>query len=54
MPEQKYSANDHRKDFMINHNESDLHYQGIKLGLPDSQSNALPIELTDGYFDNLS
>jgi hypothetical protein len=25
IPEQEYSANDCRKDFMINHSESDLH-----------------------------
>jgi hypothetical protein len=31
---------------MINHNESDLHSPGIELGSPDSQLNALPIELT--------
>jgi hypothetical protein len=29
MPEQRYSVNDRRKDFMINHNESDLHRPGI-------------------------
>jgi hypothetical protein len=30
IPEQRYSANDHRKDFMINHNESDLQRHGIE------------------------
>jgi hypothetical protein len=42
----RYSANDRRKDFIINHNESDLRCQGIEPGSPDSQSNALLIELT--------
>jgi hypothetical protein len=36
MPEQRYSANDRRKDFMINHNESDTHRPGIEPGSPDS------------------
>jgi hypothetical protein len=46
MSEQKYSAYEHRKECMINHNESDLHRLGIEPGSPDSQSNALPYDLT--------
>jgi hypothetical protein len=46
MPEQRYSANDRRKDFMINHNESDQRRPGIEPGSPDSQFNILSIELT--------
>jgi hypothetical protein len=34
---------------MINHNENDLHCSGIEPGLPDSQSNTLPIELTGQF-----
>jgi hypothetical protein len=50
MPGQRYSVNDRRKDFMIYHNESDLHRPGIEPGSPDSLSNSLPIELTEtGY-----
>jgi hypothetical protein len=44
--EQKYSANDRRKDFMIIQNESDLRRSRIEPGWPDLQPNALPIELT--------
>jgi hypothetical protein len=39
-------VNDRRKDFMINHNESDLRRPEIEPGSPDSPSKALPIELT--------
>jgi hypothetical protein len=39
-------ANENKKDFMINHNESYLNCSGIEPGPPDSQSNALTIELT--------
>jgi hypothetical protein len=46
MPEQRYSANDLSKDFMINHMESDLHRPGIIPGLANSQSNTLLNELT--------
>jgi hypothetical protein len=46
IPEQRYGVNDRKKDFMINYNESDLYHPEIKPGLPDSQSIALPIELT--------
>jgi hypothetical protein len=38
MPEQRYSANDRRKDNMINHNESDLRNPEIEPGSPNSQS----------------
>jgi hypothetical protein len=41
-----YSANDRRKDSMINHDENDLRRPEIKPGSPDSQFNALPIGLT--------
>jgi hypothetical protein len=58
MPKQRYSGNDRRKDFMmnhnenfmINHNESVLHLPGIQTGLPDSQSNGLSIELAEPEF----
>jgi hypothetical protein len=40
MPDQRYIANDRRKDLMINHNES----PGIEPESPDSKSNAQPIE----------
>jgi hypothetical protein len=33
------------KDFMTNDNESKLHRLGIRPGMPDSQSNTLPVEL---------
>jgi hypothetical protein len=46
MPEQRYRANDQRKDFMVNRNENDLQHPGIKLRPTDSQSRDLPIELT--------
>jgi hypothetical protein len=41
MPEQKYSANDRRKDFMINHNESEMYRPGIEPESPESQCNVL-------------
>jgi hypothetical protein len=44
---------DCKKDFMISHNESDLHGPEIALGSPNSQSSNLPIEL-NGYFDNIT
>jgi hypothetical protein len=34
MQEQMYNAKDHRKDFMIYYNESDLQRPGIKPGRP--------------------
>jgi hypothetical protein len=40
MPEHRYSANNSRKDFMINH-------KGIEPGSTNLQSNALPIKLTE-------
>jgi hypothetical protein len=46
MLEHRYNANDRNKDFMINHNESELRRPGIEPGSPDSQSNALPIGQT--------
>jgi hypothetical protein len=39
-----------RKDYMINHNESDLNRPGIEPTSSGSQSNALSIELT-GLFE---
>jgi hypothetical protein len=48
IPEQRYIANNRRKDFMINHNKSNLLYLGIDNRSPDSLSNTLPIELTEG------
>ena len=44
MPRLWFSANDSRKTFIINHNESDLYHPVIKPGLLDSQSNVLPVE----------
>jgi hypothetical protein len=40
MPEQRYSANERWKYFMINHNERVLHRPGIKPGSPDFKFNA--------------
>jgi hypothetical protein len=39
-------VSDRRKEFMINHNESDIRRPGIELGSPDSQSSILPCEVT--------
>jgi hypothetical protein len=47
MPEQRYSANDHRKDFMIDHKESDLRCLGIEPGLPDSHLLNYPYEFKE-------
>ena len=44
MPRQWYSVNDHRKTFMINYNERDLHYPGMEPRLIDSQGNVIQIE----------
>jgi hypothetical protein len=41
MQEQRYSASDRRKDFMIDHYESDLRRPEIEPGSPNSQSNPL-------------
>jgi hypothetical protein len=38
-PEQRYSANDHRKDFMINLNECDMHSPEIE---PGSVNHCMP------------
>ena len=48
LPRQWYSVNDrqNRNKFMINHNKSVLHLQGIEPRSLDSQSNTLPIDLT--------
>jgi hypothetical protein len=37
------------KDFMTNNNENDLHHSGIGSKLLNAQSNALTIELSDGF-----
>jgi hypothetical protein len=41
-------VNDLRKDFMINHKESDLHHPGTETerGPPNLQSDALPVDRT--------
>jgi hypothetical protein len=44
MQERRYSANDSKKDFMVNHNKCDLRNSGIEPGSPYSKSNGLPIE----------
>jgi hypothetical protein len=46
MQEQWNSANDRRKNFMINNNEIVLRRPGIEPESPDSLSNAKPIEVT--------
>jgi hypothetical protein len=46
MPEQRHIVNDCRKDFMINHNGSDLHHPGIEPESANSKAKALHIELT--------
>jgi hypothetical protein len=43
MPDQTYSVNDVRKDFMINQNENDLCHPGIKPGSPYLQSQSWSI-----------
>jgi hypothetical protein len=53
MPGQRYSANDHRKDSMINHIESNLNCLGIDPRPPDSRSIAPPFELTGRTLDKL-
>ena len=44
MPRQWYSANAHRKTFMVNYNERDLYYPGMEPRLIDSQGNAIQID----------
>jgi hypothetical protein len=39
IPEQWYIANNFTKDFIINHNESDLRRPGMEPGSPDSRSS---------------
>jgi hypothetical protein len=46
MPEQSCSSNDHRKNFMINHNENDRHRPGIELGSFDPHTNTQPLDPT--------
>lgn len=45
----RYSADDRRNTFNINHNESDIHGPGIEPGSLDPQSIALLIELNGSY-----
>jgi hypothetical protein len=44
MQEQRYSAKNSYKDFMVNHNKCDLRRPGIEPRLPDSKPNDLPFE----------
>jgi hypothetical protein len=53
MPEQRYSVNDHRKGYIINHNKSDLHRPGMEPPAAQFTVQALLIELT-GRLDSTS
>jgi hypothetical protein len=48
MTEQRYSANDRRKKFIINHNESDLHRPGIEPGIA-TQLNELQLNTSRDF-----
>jgi hypothetical protein len=66
MPEQRYSANDSRKDFVINHNESDQYRPVIDparqfriptlylLSLPDGYDYSSPLGLPLLFIDETS